>query len=78
MEFGRHTHLSVCIMNSDEWWMDMLRANALVLSDLWMDPPNIALRPWNTFKSISGMKNGSNAGIFNSGIPARGSRFIRQ
>lgn len=77
MEFGRYTHLSVCSMNSDEWWMVKLRANALVFSDLWVLPPNMVLRPSNTFKSISGMKNGSNAGIFNSGIPARNGYFIR-
>jgi len=65
-----YTYLSSWISNSDEWWTIILRANALDLLDFWTAPPkNEELKPWNIFKSISGMKNGSNVGMLSSGIP---------
>lgn len=64
------TYLRSWISNSDEWWITKLRANALDLSDLWTVPPKIvAPSPWNIFRSISGITNGSNVGMLSSGIP---------
>lgn len=60
------------IIYSEEWWIVKLRANALCLSDLCKLPPKKDEdKPRNTFKSISGMINGSNAGILSSGIPKK-------